>query len=100
MIAASRHEVKAAYALMRQPPRYQLYDLQEDPYEFRNLANDPDYAKVRADLQERLDQWRRETKDPLLDSKKLQRLTKEVRSVKKKSAGKKYNWKYPEYLLD
>ena len=100
VIAASRHEVKAAYALMRQPPRYQLYDLQEDPYEFRNLANDPDYAKVRADLQERLDQWRRETKDPLLDSKKLQRLTKEVRSVKKKSAGKKYNWKYPEYLLD
>ena len=100
VIAASRPEVKAAYALMRQPPRYQLYDLQEDPYEFRNLAEDPDHANVLADLQARLDRWRRETNDPLLDPKNLRRLTKEVRSVKKKSAGKKYTWKYPEYLLD
>lgn len=100
VIAASRPEVRAAYALMRQPPRYQLYDLQEDPHEFRNLAENPDYAKVRADLQERLNRWRRETNDPLLDPKKLCRLTKEVRSVKEKSAGKRHTWKYPEYLLD
>lgn len=100
VIAASRPEVKAAYALMRQPPRYQLYDLQQDPYEFCNLAEDPDYTNVLADLQERIDRWRMETNDPLLDPKKLRRLTKEVRSVKKKSAGKKYTWKYPEYLLE
>ena len=34
VIAAARPEVRAAYALMRQPPRYQLYDLQADPFEF------------------------------------------------------------------
>jgi N-sulfoglucosamine sulfohydrolase len=100
VIAASQPDVKAAYALMRRPPRYQLYDLQADPYEFRNLAEDPDYAEIRADLQERLSRWRRETDDPLLDPEKLRRLTEEVRSVNKKSAGKKFAWKYPEYLLD
>ncbi len=100
VIAASRPEVKAAYELMRQPPRYLLYDLQEDPCEFRNLADDPDHANVFSGLQERLDRWRRETRDPLLDPKKLRRLTKEVRSVKKKSAGKNHTWKYPSYLLD
>ncbi len=100
VIAASRLEVKAAYALMRRPPRYQLYDLKTDPHEFRNLAEDPGYAKIRADLQQRLHQWRRDTNDPLLDPEKLRRLTAEVRSVKKKSAGKKHSWKYPEYLLD
>ena len=100
LIAASKPEVKAAYALMRQPPRYQLYDLQEDPYEFRNLAEDPDHEAVVADLRERLHRWRQKTKDPLLDPEKLRRLTKEVRSVKNRSAGKKYMWKYPDYLFE
>lgn len=100
LIAAARPDVKAAYALMRQPPRFELYDLQEDPYEFRNLAEDPGHATRCADLQERLGRWRRETSDPLLDPEKLRRLTKEVRSVKSKSAGKKHTWKYPDYLLD
>jgi N-sulfoglucosamine sulfohydrolase len=100
VITASRPEVKAAYALMRSPPRYQLYDLQADPYEFRNLAEDPDYVDTRANLLERLNQWRHDTNDPLLEPEKLRRLTDEVRSVKKKSAGKKHSWKYPEYLFD
>ncbi|MEM9367111.1 MAG: sulfatase [Planctomycetota bacterium] len=100
LIAASRSEVKAAYALMRQPPRYQLYDLQEDPYEFRNLADDSDHAKVLADMRGRLDRWRRKTNDPLVEPAKLRRLTEEIRAVKKKSAGKNYTWKYPDYLLE
>ena len=34
-------KVQVAYALMKRPPKYQLYDLQMDPYEFVNLAKDP-----------------------------------------------------------
>ena len=100
VIADSSPDVKAAYSLMRQPPRYQVYDLQEDPYEFRNLADDPEYATVFTELRKRLDRWRHETNDPLLDAKNLRMLTQEVRSVKKKSDGKKYGWKYPEYLME
>ena len=98
VIAGSRPEVAAAYELMRRPPRYQLYDLQTDPYEFRNLANDSNHAEILTDLQKRLRQWRRNTNDPLIDSSKLQQLADEVRSVKKKSTAKKHSWQYPEYF--
>jgi len=44
----------------------QLYDLVIDPGETRNLTGDPKYAAVAADLAARLDQWMRDTGDPLL----------------------------------
>ena len=100
LIGNASKEVRAAYGLMRKPPQYQLYDLQDDPYEFKNLADNPDYADVLADLQAKLTHWRQTTNDPLLDPQKLQRLTDEVLSVKKKSDAKRFNWEYPEYLLD
>ena len=100
VIAAAQPEVKAAYALMHKPPRYQLYDLEQDPYEFKNLADDPKYAGILSDLKQRLTQWRAETNDPLSDESKLARLTKELQSVKKKSVAKKRDWKYPKYLFD
>jgi arylsulfatase A-like enzyme len=34
----------------RSEQEYELYDTWEDPYEIRNLANDPGYAGLRADL--------------------------------------------------
>ena len=37
-----------------------------DPAEAANVADDPAYADVRAELAERLDAWMRETDDPLL----------------------------------
>ena len=48
-------------------PREELYDLLFDPGEAANLAGDPAYAEVRAELSERLETWMRETDDPLLD---------------------------------
>jgi N-sulfoglucosamine sulfohydrolase len=45
----------------------QLYDLLFDPNEAANLAADPAYAEVRADLADRLERWMRDTRDPLLD---------------------------------
>ena len=43
-----------------------LYDLWFDPTECHNLAADPDYADVLADLRGRVDAWMRETEDPFL----------------------------------
>jgi N-sulfoglucosamine sulfohydrolase len=45
----------------------QLYDLVQDPNELVNLAGDPNCAEVVDDLRAKLEQWMRDTKDPLLD---------------------------------
>ena len=49
LAAAPRH-VREAYREMRQPPEFELYDLEEDPYEFRNLAGDPRYSQPLGEL--------------------------------------------------
>lgn len=41
-----------------------LYDLWFDPQEIHNVADDPAYAQVLADLHQRVDQWIDETNDP------------------------------------
>lgn len=43
-----------------------LYDLQLDPEELENRADDPSLAGVRADLEHRLESWMGSTDDPLL----------------------------------
>ncbi|MEY3458160.1 MAG: hypothetical protein RL215_1317 [Planctomycetota bacterium] len=98
-IAAAPPAVREAYALMRQPPRFELYDLQTDPFEFRNLADSPEHAATLEDLQRQLSDWRKETADPLLNESNLLRLTAEVRAVTSKSAGKEIQWGYPDYFF-
>jgi arylsulfatase A-like enzyme len=50
----------------REIPQEQLYDLVFDPNEANNLIADPTYAQVAHDLRGRLDEWMRDTEDPLL----------------------------------
>jgi len=99
VIAQAVPQIKAAYTEMQKPPRYQLYDLQNDPHEFRNLAADSEYAATLTELSQALLQWRQETNDPLLNPKNLDRLTTEVTTVKSKSEGKQINWGYPDYFF-
>jgi arylsulfatase A-like enzyme len=42
---------------------WELYDIQEDPLEMRNVYNDPSYASIKADLNKRLDKLRLRYKD-------------------------------------
>ncbi len=42
----------------------ELYDLEADPYEMRNLIEDPAYAAVRDQLHNRLLDWMNEARDP------------------------------------
>jgi N-sulfoglucosamine sulfohydrolase len=45
-------------------PREELYDLEKDPNEMKNVADDPKYADVLKDLRARLKDWQVKTKDP------------------------------------
>lgn len=45
-------------------PKHELYDLKEDPHEVHNLADDAEHAKVLKELQSKLKDWQKRTKDP------------------------------------
>jgi arylsulfatase A-like enzyme len=51
----------------REVPREELFDLILDPDEGNNLAGEPAFEHVRAELRERLETWMRDTDDPLLE---------------------------------
>jgi N-sulfoglucosamine sulfohydrolase len=66
-ISAATSAVQRAYALWRDPPREQLYDLQHDLHEWRNLVDDSAYVTVRDRLRFALAAWRDTTRDWLGD---------------------------------
>ncbi|MBD3228651.1 MAG: sulfatase-like hydrolase/transferase [Candidatus Lokiarchaeota archaeon] len=50
-------------------PREELYDLEIDPFERNNLADNSDYKGILNDLRKKLDNWMTSTNDPLLYGK-------------------------------
>ena len=49
-----------------QRPEFELYDMEMDPHETHNLADDPQFADVLKAYQERLREFQRRTSDPWL----------------------------------
>ncbi len=45
-------------------PRFELYDLENDPYEINNLANDPKHIQTLEELKKKLKAFQKRTKDP------------------------------------
>lgn len=45
-------------------PKEELYDIQKDPYEMNNLADDPGYSSHKERLENRLQDWMEKTNDP------------------------------------
>ncbi len=96
--------IRRAYEINRVSPKYELYDLKNDPYEFNNLADRPEHKEVLEELKEVLQQWRIKTRDPLLNPKNLKRLKDEVYSRWKtddfQSYKKRDGWEYPDYFFE
>ncbi|MCC5839400.1 MAG: sulfatase [Opitutales bacterium] len=78
LIAQGPIRVRNAYAIMKEPPEFELYDLHLDPLEFNNLAENPHYADILARLQEELLRWRRASGDPLLEETNLMSLDRDI----------------------
>ena len=97
----SPQDIRDAYMILEKPPEYELYDLENDPYEFHNLAQDPSSSDILEELKEELRQWQERTNDPLRIDENLRMLKAELDSCW--STGKyikKEKWYYPEYFED
>ncbi|MEX2512447.1 MAG: sulfatase [Cyclobacteriaceae bacterium] len=103
-IAESEEYIREAYALWKNPPEWELYDLKNDPWEFENLAENPSHKGVLSDMQQALLEWRKSTNDPFLDKEKLERYTGEMDSINSLYPDHSYQkvdgftWNYIDYL--
>ena len=95
-MAAAPAAVQVAYQTYLHPPKFELYDLETDPNEFRNLAEDAAHQDVRERLVEQLHAWRIRTQDPQLDpvlfAEHVARQEQAVDGVYRKSKG--FRWPY------
>lgn len=80
-LARAPEAVRSAYARWRHPPEYELYDLQRDPLEWKDLSGDPAMAGVLETLKAALQHWQRETRDPLADTALLHAYAREIDEV-------------------
>jgi len=60
----SGEEVQKEYYVANQLE--ELYDLENDPLENMNMADDAAYNDILVELREKVNQWMKETNDPLL----------------------------------
>ncbi|MEM9914000.1 MAG: sulfatase [Planctomycetota bacterium] len=65
-VRSSDSAVRLPRRLRTPRPAEELYDLESDPEEHRNLAAQGEFEPVRAELAGRLEDWMRTTRDPLL----------------------------------
>jgi len=59
--------IRTAFDTYANPPEFEFYDLENDPWEFNNLAGKAEHAETEKRLKAALEAWRHETDDPTLD---------------------------------
>lgn len=69
--AGAAADVRAALQRYQHPPKYELYDLEQDPHEWQNLAEDPEKRPLRDRLERALTEFRQQTRDPFLDPRNV-----------------------------
>ncbi len=96
--ASASPKVSAALARFRNPPRHELFDLNTDPHEWLNLADDPAHAPVLHRLETALQNFRTKTHDPFLDAKNIKAFQQSQLGIKDFSYRKQpgFTWPYVE----
>jgi N-sulfoglucosamine sulfohydrolase len=70
--SAAPRFVQAAFARWKRPPRYELYDLKNDPHEWNDLAEDRAHLPVKIRLTKALIEMQKRTRDPFLDQENVE----------------------------
>lgn len=89
-------QLKRIYDILIYPPKVQLYDLVNDPWEFNDLSGNADYNSIKKNLLDTLLNNMKKINDPLRFPEKLHKLTLEHDSVA--NLTDYVDWKYPKYL--
>ena len=98
-IDACGEMAQAVYARYRNPPEYELYDLDSDPHEFDNLADDAAFVEVKQRLIGALEQWQRDTRDPFARPDLTQRFMEDMDAMAEQGRrSPKGGWGYLEYF--
>ncbi len=101
-INAGSIAIQSAYATWRIAPAVELYDLENDPWEFVNLADSAEHKTAKRRLMAELQHFREQHKDPLLNAEKLRQLEAEhdyvASATKRGRYGEGQSWKYLDYL--
>lgn len=96
--AALNPSMKQAYDRWETPPLFELYDLQNDPHEWRDLAADPAHAEIKATLIAALQTMQREMRDPFGDPRMVEAFAAEQLVIRKKWSSTAYpadfRWEY------
>ncbi len=90
--------VERAYTVWEKPPRYEFYDLQEDPYEWNNLADSGQHSADKDRLIKALHDFQRRTRDPLSDADNVNTFVQQQLSNRdlKYRRQKNFEWDYVE----
>ena len=82
LVNKDREDVKPLFDLaFGKRPEYELFDLAKDPHQMNNVAYEPAYADIRAELVSRLRDYLLETEDP-------------------RETGTGYDWDASEYFME
>lgn len=94
--ATAAEHVRQSFQRWSNPPRFELYDLQTDPHEWLNLADDRAHAEVKERLIAALHTWQQSIRDPFIDQANvdnfvIEQLANRDLGYRKK---KQFRWSY------
>lgn len=98
--AALSPELRAALTLAENPPAEELYDLQEDPTELYNLADQPEYAPVQTQLRAALVAWQKKHDDRIPQADVLKAMTVEHDDIQERVYKKTDNFAQRRTMID